>query len=184
MRSSRIWAWSCLRRPGVVGGRDGGDVALERDLVFTEPPEVVGRVVEARSEAGVAEGAHEFAGDVAGEGGFHDAEIRCFSVEHGEAVVVFGGEDDVLHADQLGETRPLGGVELCGVEGFGELFDVALKVVVAGTDHGMADLEAELGIDSPVNEEAKAEVAEPLEALGLVARAGDRLDTLGGEEKS
>jgi hypothetical protein len=42
-------------------------------------------------------------------------------VEQAKAVVVLGGDDQVLHAGLVGEVGPLVGVELDGIEVVGEL---------------------------------------------------------------
>ena len=46
---------------------------------------------------------------------------EALRVEHGKAVVMLGGDDDVFLAGILGDRDPLVGVELDGVEFLGEL---------------------------------------------------------------
>ena len=130
------------------------------------------RVVEAEFDALFAALFGEFFEGVAFEGsGGDDVEGVDLGVEHGEAVVVFGGDDDVLHAGGFCEGDDVvrgeaGGIELGG-EGFvvgdgdGEvvhdpLADVsgALAVPLASGD----------GVEAPVDEHAEAGFAPPFHA--------------------
>ena len=126
-------------------------------------------VVEAEFEALFAALFGELFEGVAVEGrGCDDVEGVDFGVEHGEAVVMFGGDDDVLHAGGFGEGDDVVCVEAGGVELFGEglvvgdgdgevvhdpLADVggALSVPLAGGD----------GVEAPVDEHAEAGLAPP-----------------------
>ena len=78
------------------------------------------RVVEAELDALLAALVGEFLERVALEGrGGDDVEGVGLGVEHGEAVVVLGGDDDVLHAGGFGQRDDVvraeaGGVELLG----------------------------------------------------------------------
>ena len=63
----------------------------------------------------------EFAHRVALKGrGGDDVEGVDFGVEHGEAVVMLGGDDDVLHAGGFGEGDDVMRVEAGGIELRGE----------------------------------------------------------------
>ncbi len=130
------------------------------------------RVVEAEFDALFAALFGEFFEGVAFErGGGDDVEGVDLGVEHGEAVVVLRGDDDVLHAGGLGEGDDVVGAEArwveLGREGLvvgdrdGEvvhdpLADVggALAVPLAGGD----------GVEAPVDEHAEAGLAPPLHA--------------------
>ncbi len=130
------------------------------------------RVVEAELDALLAALFGELLERIALEGsGGDDVEGVDLGVEHGEAVVVLGGDDDVLHAGGLGEGDDVvraeaGGIELRGEglvvgDGDGEVVhdpfaDVvgALAVPFAGGD----------GVEAPVDEHAEAGIAPPCHA--------------------
>ena len=130
------------------------------------------RVVEAEFDALLAALFGEFFERVALEGGGgDDVEGVDLGVEHGEAVVVFGGDDDVLHAGGFGEGDDVVRAEAGGVELGGEGFVVGdgdggvvhdpladagdlLAVPCAGGD----------GVEAPVDEHAEAGFAPPLHA--------------------
>ena len=65
-----------------------------------------------------------------GSGG-DDVEGVRLGIEHGKAVVVLGGDDDVLHAGRFGERHDVVGVEAGGVELRGE------RLVVGHRDGGV-----------------------------------------------
>ena len=93
---------------------------------------------------------------------------------------MLGGEDDVADASEFGEGGPIVGVEFVGVEGFGEVVEEAVGVIVGCADEGVADDRAELGIEAPVDEEAEALIAEPFDAVGMVVGLGEERE---GEEE-
>jgi hypothetical protein len=130
------------------------------------------RVVEAELHALLATLFGELAQGVAlvGSGG-DDVEGVDLGVEHGEAVVVLGGDDDVLHAGGFGEGDDVvrgeaGGVELRG-EGFvvgdgdGEVVHDPLTDVVAALSLPLSGGD---GVEAPVDEHSEAGVAPPLHA--------------------
>ena len=94
-----------------------------------------------------------------------------FGVEHGKAGMVLGREHDVADAGQVGQPRPIHGMEVIGVESFGEFCEEAVSVLGGCADQGMADDHAELTVHAPVDEEAEALIAKPVETLLLVQRA-------------
>ena len=95
---------------GVVVAADGGGSAGGGPVLGL-------RVVEAELDALLAALFGEFFEGVAFEGGGgDDVEGVDFGVEHGEAVVVLGGDDDVLHAGGFGEGDDVVGGEAGGVE--------------------------------------------------------------------
>ena len=116
-------------------------------------------------------GVRELLDDVAFEGGgVHDIE-GVGGLEHGETVMVLGGDDHVFLAGVLGEFDEVIGVELGGVELVGVLF------VLGGGDLGVVlDPLAEVGniaalvdaggsgVDAPVDEHAETGFAPPLHA--------------------
>ncbi len=130
------------------------------------------RVVEAKLDALFAALFGELTERVALEWrGSDDVEGVDLGVEHGEAVVVLGGDDDVLHASGFREGDDIvcaeaGGIELgreCFVVGDGDgevvhdpFADVggALAVPFACRD----------GVETPVDEHAEACLAPPLHA--------------------
>jgi hypothetical protein len=80
-------------------------------------PVLILRVVEAELDALLAALFGELAQRVALEGrGGDDVEGVGLGVEHGEAVVVLGGDDDVLHAGGFGEGDDIVRAEAGGVE--------------------------------------------------------------------
>ena len=170
-----------LKEAGVGAWLHAGDEALDLLVVGMEPEEVVGGEVDAGSDALLAEGGEELGGDVLAVGRVHDVERDRFGIPHGEAVVVLGGEHHVAEAGEAGETGESVGVEVGGVEGLGEILVEAVDVLVACAGEGVADDDAELGIDAPVDEKAEALVAEPLEAVGLVRILNRRLGGCGGK---
>jgi hypothetical protein len=146
-----------------------------------QPMEVVRREVEANRDAFVAEGLHDGGGDVLAEGRAHDVEVRRLRVPHAEAGVVLGREDDVLHAREPGEGRPVRRVELAGVEATRKFLEEAPRVVLVRARERVADHAAQRAVDAPVDEEPEAEVTEPLETLRLVA--GGLLDLRGDDRR-
>ena len=145
-------------------------------------------MIKAELDAGVVAGLGQLLERVALEGGGLDAPIGLVGPEHAEAVVVFGGDDDVFHAGILGQAHPFLGVELHRVELAGEL-------LVLGDGHlgfleepfavvGVAvPLAGGHGIDAPVNEQAEAGLAEPGHALvALGGRFGGLGNEGGGDE--
>ncbi len=192
---------------GVVVAADGGGSAGGGPVLGL-------RVVEAELDALLAALFGEFLEWVALEGsGGDDVEGVDLGVEHGEAVVVLGGDDDVLHAGGFGEGDDVVGGEAGGIEVFGEGFVVgdgdgevvhdpladvvgALAVPLAGGD----------GVEAPVDEHAEAGFAPPCHAGvalgggfgvldggdGVVGGLGDRwaafelrvAERCGGEERA
>lgn len=139
------------------------------------------RVVEAELDALLAALLGEFLDGISVEGcGGDDIEGVDLGVEHGEAIVVLGGDDDVLHAGALGERHDVvrgeaGGIELlCEAlvvgDGNGEVVhdpfaDVsgALAVPLSGGD----------GVEAPVDEHAESGIAPPGHAcIALSGRLG------------
>ena len=103
--------------------------------------------------------------------GGDDVEGICLGVEHGEAVVVLGGDDDVLHAGGFGEGDDVVGAEggwiELGSEGFVVGYGDGGGVHDPFTDAG--DLLAVPraggdGVEAPVDEHAEAGLAPPLHA--------------------
>ena len=155
----------------------------------------------------------EFLERVASEGsGGDDVEGIDLGVEHGEAVVMLGGDDDIPHAGGFCESDDIVGTEAGGIEVFGEGF-----VVGDGDGEIVHDPLADVGgaltvplpgrdrVEAPVDEHAEACIAPPLHAciaLGrglfildggnrMVDRLGDRCaafelrvaERCGGKEK-
>ena len=129
---------------------------------------IVGRKVDAGGDALLAKGSQHVGENVALEGRAIDAELRGGGIPHGESGVMLGGEDDVLHAGELGQHGPILRMKFAGIEGIRQFGEEAPGEIVRGSDQRMTDHHAELAIDAPVDEEAEALVAKPLEALGLV----------------
>ena len=63
-----------FHQAGVVARLDAGDAALDGLAVLVQPPEVIGRIVDAGGDALGAKGFEDFLGDVAMKGRVHDAE--------------------------------------------------------------------------------------------------------------
>jgi hypothetical protein len=92
----------------------------------------------------------------------------CFGVEHGEAVMMFGGNDDVLHPRRLGESYDVMGIEACGIELRGESLVVGYwnGSVVHDPFANSRDLlsvpgSCGDGVKTPVDEHAEACVPPP-----------------------
>ena len=141
-----------------------------------QPEEIVGRKIDSGGDALLAEGAEELGGDVLAVGRLHDVERHGAGVPHAEAVVMLGGEDHVAEAGETGEAGKAVGVEAGGIEGLGEIAVEAFNILGAGAYEGVTDDGAELRVDAPVNEQAEALIAEPLQPL----RAIPCLDVHGG----
>src|ERR1035437_8653850 len=120
--------------------------AIDGDVVFVEPVEVVRRKVHAGRDALLTEGANHFAKNVYFKRCVDDAEVCGPGVPHGEAGVVLGGEDDVSNSGQSGERGPILGMEFARVEGFGQFSEKSVGVVVGRSGEGMADDRSELAI--------------------------------------
>ncbi len=48
--------------------------------------------------------------------GLDDIKGICFGVEHGEAIMMFGGDDDVSHSRRLGQCNDVMGIEARGIK--------------------------------------------------------------------
>ena len=137
-------------------------------------------VVEAKEEAMTRARIREFADDVALERRrLGDGVVGDVRVPQAEAVVVLCGDDDVLLAGLGGEAHPCVGIEVNRVELGGEWCILGNGDALAMHDP-LADAWHELtvppagrdGVEAPVDEEAEAGVAPPVEArIGLGAGA-------------
>ena len=125
-------------------------------------------IVEAEPDALLLAGFGQFGHRIAFEGGrVDDVEGRQLRAEHREAVVMLGGDDDVLAAGLFGQLDPLVGVELRRVELGGELFIFLHRDFLVEL-HPFAA--AQLAVDSPVDEHAEAGLAPPLHPRILALR--------------
>src|ERR1700722_8546259 len=118
------------------------------------------------------------------EGRVHDAKGGGLGVEHDEAGMVLGGEHDVADAGKVGESSPIHGLELIRVEGFGQFAEEAVGVVGGCAYQGMADDHAELTVHAPVDEEAEALIAKPVETVLSIQGADFRVVCCGVGECS
>lgn len=134
-------------------GAAGGVMPVDGGVVDTEP----------KAAAGASFG--ELLDDVLAIGrGLNDVEVRLLRREHVEAVVVLGGDDDVLHAGSFGESDDGVGVKLGGVEAGCELGVLVARDVRVGHDllaialgDGLALPDAtEFGVETEVDEHAEA----------------------------
>ena len=141
------------------------------------------RVVEPEAQAGAVAGSGQFFDDVPMEwavGGGDLVAVRL-GVEFAEAVVVPAGEDEVFHAGGLGDGHPRVRIEIGGIEVAVEIvinLDGDLRAVrpvaaplAAARPTDLGALEADR---PPVDEQAKARLAPPVEPLGARGRAGSR----------
>ena len=153
--------------------------AVEAGLVDVAGPlarlplvaEIARRIVESDEEAFLAEGLGDHGRDVPAVGRPGDLEIAEGRVEHAEAVVVLGREDDVFHAGELGQAGPFAGIERGRVEGRGQGV-ILPDEVVRGVEERPGDLRPHLGVRAPVDEQAEAGVAEDL-GLGRIVGQAD-----------
>ncbi len=126
------------------------------------------RIVGAPVDAAAAAGIGEQSDDVLAVGRFRagDLVVGEFRIELAEAVVVLGGEDQVLHAGVFGELHPLVGVELHRVEHAVEVVvdldrhvaGLFLRASAAFAAARPADFGAHDAHRTPVNEHAEAKV--------------------------
>src|SRR5579859_4723032 len=109
-----------------------------------------------------------------------DAVVRGGGVEVAEAVVVFGGEDDVFGAGLFGDARPLVGVEIDGVEGLVEREPPLSLVFGVGVRQWPDQAGVGLGPGAEVDEKSEFGV------LPLVKLAGRRMlgEGRGSEKKN
>ena len=176
----------------VVGGQfsqlilEVGDVAVEvrafrGALLPFAAGQVVGMVpihdgmVPAHLDSLPPAGVGQFLHDVAFKRGRHDVEVGVFGVEQAEAVVVLGGDDDVLGPGILGDPDPLVGIEFHRIELLHKLFvllqrDLAALANPFGVIGPAFPLASGHGVDAPVDEHPETGVAppfHPLVAFGL-----------------
>ncbi len=97
--------------------------------------------------------------------GVNDVVLVLFGGEHGEAIVMARGHDDVAHARLPGERNPLRGIVFHWIELRCELL-VLRTGDVAGLHHPLAV--AQLAVDAPVDEHAEAGLLEPLAGLQVL----------------
>ena len=93
----------------VIARLDTGNKALDGLAVLVKPPEIIGRIINARGDTLGTEGVEDFLRDIAMKRRIHDAEGGR-RVEHGEAGMVLGREHDVR------------------VKGFGQLSKEAVSI--------------------------------------------------------
>ena len=154
-------------------------VARTVGLAPVEGVRVVETKFEAVESAGVAQLYHRIAGK---RRGLDDGGVAHLRVEHGEAVVVFGGDDKVAHAGLLREADPGIGVEVDGVKGAGDLtviyrdWDLGHSLdmfAVAAVGFALPGA-AERRVDAPVDEHAEAGLAPPTETGVALRGSGDQ----------
>lgn len=148
-----------------------GEVPIVADAVGLVP--VLGlRIVEAQPDALALAGRRQFLHGVAMEGRrVDDVVLAGLGVEHGKTVVMFSGDDDVLHAGVLGDGDPLVRVEPDGVEFIGEFlvvfdgnFGVVHDPLADAGDFFAIPIAGGQRIEAPVDEHAETRVAPPVEA--------------------
>ncbi len=108
----------------------------------------------------------------------HHVVVGRLGVEQAEAVVVLGGDDDVLDSGFLGKANPFGRIVLDGIELLGQLLVLGHRDVRAVHDP-LADAADGLalpragghGVQAPMDEHAEAGVAPPLHpGIALLGR--------------
>ena len=140
-------------------------------------------IVETKAQIAALAGPGELLKHVAVERrGVDDVVGADLGREEREAVVMFRGDDQVLHAGVLGEPHPGVGVELHRVEPRGELLvfthgDLCpVHDPFANAGHGPAlPLAGGNGVEAPVNEEAELGLMKPGQALRAGGVGGRRL---------
>jgi hypothetical protein len=133
-----------------------------------EPPEVVGREVEAGRDALVPEGLEKVGCDIAVKRRLHNVEVRRFRIEHAEAGVMLGGEHDVADAGKFGERGYVPGIEFVRIECLRQIVEEPVREIVRSPHQRVADDDAELAIYAPVDKQAEALVAEPFETRRII----------------
>ena len=120
-------------------------------------------------------------------GGSDDVERVCFGVEHGKAVVVFGGDDDIFLASGFGEGDDVVRIEAGGVEFGCESFIVGYRDRSAVHDPlaYSGNLLAVPGsggdrVEAPVDEHAEAGCTPPCHASIAFSRSFGILNGLDG----
>src|SRR6187402_673046 len=141
---------------------------LDLLAVFVQPEEVIGRKINARCNSLLSKRGKQFAGDVFSVWRLHDVEVGRLRIPHAETVVMLGSKDHVTDTRHLGQARHCIRVEVRRIEGLWQLTVEAIDVVIGSTSQGVADDNAQLAVDAPVNEHPQTLVTEPLQSLRLV----------------
>jgi len=108
-----------LRRIPVMTGRNM--IVRQVRRAAGGRPVLVLRVIEAELDALLLTLLREFAKRIAMKGrSGRNIEAICLRIEHGEAIVMFGCDDDVLHARRLRERDDIVRIECAGIEAAGK----------------------------------------------------------------
>ena len=99
---------------------------VDRDVVLIQPPEVVGRKVNADSNALLSECRDHWPHDIFAVGRMGHAEFRRTGVPHTESGVVLRCKHHVSESGQLGQARVIIRPILIGIEVFRQSLEEAL----------------------------------------------------------
>jgi len=130
------------------------------------------RVIKAEPDTFLLAGGGEVLERVVGVGcGLDDIPIAGFGIEHGKAVVMLGRDDDIFYAGGLGEFDPLDGIEIRRIEFlsirliFGHWYLAVIHDPFTNAVNPFALVcSSGHGINTPVDEQAKARFAPPSHA--------------------
>ncbi len=132
---------------------------LMANAVLVQPPEIVGREVDADRDPLLTEGVDYLPEDIFAIGRMHDTEAGCLGVPHTETRVVLRRENDIFETGQFSEPRPFIRFEMFRIEELRKLFEESLLIFRGCANQRVRDDAAERPVYAPVNEKAKAAVA-------------------------
>src|SRR5882724_3547027 len=102
--------------------------------------------------------------------GRHDIEVRLFCIEHTEAIMMFGSNDDIFHARVLCHLYPFIGIELYRVKLLNKLIiSIQWYLCIIANPFGIICFSIPFAggyrIDTPMNKEAKPCIFPPIHAV-------------------
>src|ERR1700704_2792205 len=107
----------------------------------------------------------------------HDAKRSGCSVIHRKPRVMLGREHHVSHAPKLSQTSPALRIEMLGIKRLREFVEKTIGVFLGSADQRVTDGHSKLVVDAPMDKQAKALIAEPLDLIRLVERPFFRVRT-------
>src|ERR1700744_5445252 len=93
-----------LHETRIITRLDLGNGTLDCLAVFMQPPEIIGRVIDAGGDALRTKGIKNFLGNIAMKRRMHDAEWRRCRIKHCKAGVMFGRKHYIPNSCKMRET--------------------------------------------------------------------------------